>query len=253
MGVKHRWRRRRITRRPIPDSVWAGVTAQMPQLAGLDTTQLDRLRAVATLFLQDKVFHGVEGVVPAETRVAVAAHAGLMVMALDYDLLKGWTTVVMYDGGFSARHEVVDEAGVVHTEDTDLSGEAWEGGPLVLSREDVHVSVTALDGFNLVVHELAHKLDMLNGDANGYPPLPPEMRASDWSAAFTGAFDDLGERERLGAPLPLDPYALENPAEFFAVASEAFFEVPAVLWRAYPAVHDCLRGYYRQDTLRRLG
>lgn len=227
--------------------------AAMPQLQGLDAMQRTRVREWATLFLQDKVFHGVEGPVPFQTRVAVAAQAGLLVMALDYDLLKGWTTVVMYDAGFSARHEVVDEAGVVHTEDAALSGEAWQGGPLVLSREDVHHSVAALDGYNLVIHELAHKLDMLNGDANGYPPLPADMEPADWSAAFTAAYEDLGRRATGHEPLPLDPYALESPAEFFAVASEYFFELPRTLHGAYPQVYRCLRAYYGQDPLRRLG
>lgn len=253
MGLTQWWRRRRIRRRPVPDDLWRAVTEPMPLLRGLDAYEQARLREFATLFLQDKIFHGVEAPVPTQTRVAVAAQAALLVAALDYDLLKGWTTVVMYDGGFSARHEIVDEAGVVHTEDAALSGEAWQGGPLVLSREDVHASVADLDGYNLVIHELAHKLDMLNGEANGFPPLTGGIQPDEWSAAFNAAYDDLDRREAAGAALPLDPYALESPAEFFAVASETFFELPGTLRDAYPDVYACLRAYYRQDPLVRLG
>lgn len=251
MGLKSWWRRRRIRKRPIPDPLWDETVASSPLFRGLDVDDHARLRDFATLFLQDKVFHGVQGPVPEATRVAVAGQAALLVLGLDYDLLKGWTTIVMYDGGFSARHEVMDETGVVHTEDAALSGEAWEGGPLVLSREDVHASVDRLDGYNLVIHELAHKLDMRNGDANGFPPLPASLRPSDWSEAFAAAYDDLGRREAAGEALALDDYALESPAEFFAVASEAFFELPATLRNAYPDVYRCLQAYYRQDPLTR--
>lgn len=225
----------------------------MPQLAGMGQAELARVRETATLFLQDKVFYGVAGAVPEEARLAVAAQAGLLVLGLDYALLGGWTTVVMYESGFSARHEVVDEAGVVHLEDSALSGEAWERGPLVLSREDVQACVAALDGYNLVIHELAHKLDMLNGEANGHPPLPPGVDIQDWASAFNAAYEDMAGREAAGEALALDDYALESPAEFFAVASETFFEVPAVLRASYPDVYDCLRRYYCQDPAARLG
>lgn len=253
MGLKSWWRRQRIRRRPVNDTLWEETVASSPLFRGLDVAERARLRDFATLFLQDKVFHGVEGPVPAATRTAVAAQAALLVLGLDYGLLRGWTTIIMYEAGFSARHEDVDEAGVVHMADTALSGEAWQGGPLVLSRADVHASAARLDGYNLVIHELAHKLDMRNGDANGYPPLPATLRPADWSAAFSAAYDDLGHREAAGQALALDDYALESPAEFFAVASEAFFELPATLRDAYPDVYRCLQAYYRQDPLTRLG
>jgi Mlc titration factor MtfA (ptsG expression regulator) len=112
-----------------------------------------------------------------------------------------------------------------------------------------------LDGYNLVIHELAHKLDMLNGDANGLPPLHADMRLSDWTQAMQAAFDALNaELDRNpDAATAIDPYAAENPGEFFAVTSEYFFSAPDLLDAAFPAVYAQLRQFYRQDPLARLG
>ena len=110
------------------------------------------------------------------------------------------------------------------------------------------------EGYNLVIHELAHKLDMLNGDANGLPPLHSDLRVSDWAQAMQEAFDDLNRQldRNPDAETAIDPYAAENPAEFFAVTSEYFFSAPDLLNDAYPAVYQQLRGFYRQDPLARL-
>jgi len=105
----------------------------------------------------------------------------------------------------------------------------------------------------VVIHECAHKLDLLNGVANGMPPLHPEMVLTAWTEAFTVAYDALCQCLDGGWEPPIHSYAAESPAEFFAVVSEAFFEVPAVLRTAYPAVYAQLRAYYRQDPALRLG
>lgn len=250
--LKHWWRRRKVARAPIPQADWEQVTAGMPQLAGLHRGEMDSVRETATLFLHDKVFYGAEAPVEPGTRVTVAALAGLLVLGLDYDALKGWTSIVVYRGGFRARHEHMDDAGVVHDEASALSGEAWDAGPLVLSEDDIRASVAALDGYNLVVHELAHKLDMGNGEANGYPPLHAGMGSREWADVFTQAYQALEGAVDRGEPPALDPYALESPAEFFAVASEAFFECPAALAAQFPDMYRLLCDYYRQDPGRRL-
>ena len=119
-------------------------------------------------------------------------------------------------------------------------------------------------GYNVVIHEFAHKLDMRNGDPNGFPPLHKGMAPADWKRAFSDAYRDflakveaaeaLPERrmQRVLDALPLDPYAAESAGEFFAVASEAFFETPEVLAPAYPAVYEQLRLFYKQDPGARL-
>ncbi len=138
---------------------------------------------------------------------------------------------------------------------------------MILSYEDVALAADAearVAGYNVVIHEFAHKLDMRNGDPNGFPPLHAGMGAKEWKAAFKAAYEDfcgkvdaaerLTERRMQAAldRLPIDPYAAESAGEFFAVASEAFFETPELLAPAYPAVYEQLRLFYRQDPRARL-
>jgi Mlc titration factor MtfA (ptsG expression regulator) len=148
-----------------------------------------------------------------------------------------------------------------------MAGEAWLGGPVILSYEDVAMAADEemrVAGYNVVIHEFAHKLDMRSGDPNGFPPLHPEMSARRWKAAFTAAYEDFCGRvdsadDRAEADggaaldaLPIDPYAATSAGEFFAVSSEAFFETPERLEPAYPEVYEQLRMFYRQDPLARL-
>ena len=116
------------------------------------------------------------------------------------------------------------------------------------------VSSGGWDAYNLVIHELAHKLDMLNGDANGLPPLHGDMQVSLWASVMQQAFDDMNRQLDANpeADTAIDPYAAEDPAEFFAVTSEYFFSAPDLLAEAYPAVYQQLQAFYRQDPLKRL-
>jgi Mlc titration factor MtfA (ptsG expression regulator) len=140
----------------------------------------------------------------------------------------------------------VDAGGIHHEWEEVLSGESWELGPVVLSWADVEVSGMG-DGYNVVIHEMAHKLDMRNGDADGFPPLHRNMRTSVWTRDFSDAFQHLQQNVERGVEPPLDHYAGETPAEFFAVSSEYFFEQPWVLWEEYPRVYEQLRQFYQQD------
>jgi Mlc titration factor MtfA (ptsG expression regulator) len=130
-----------------------------------------------------------------------------------------------------------------------MRGEAWLKGPLILSGRDAMRS-GALDGINVVIHECAHKLDMLNGDANGFPPLHRGMNAAEWSRVFSAAYEDLCRRVDAGHHTAIDPYATENPGEFFAVLSEVFFEMPVRLRQSYPSVYEQMTAFYRQDPAR---
>jgi MtfA peptidase len=199
--------------------------------------------------------------------VQVAAQASILVLELGLEWYEGWSEIIVYPGQFAPEREIVDEAGVVHVVNDPMAGEAWLGGPVILSYEDVAMTSDAharVAGYNVVIHEFAHKLDMRNGDPNGCPPLHAGMTLAAWRKAFSGAYADFCRRvdgadalaevddgEALDA-LPIDPYASENPGEFFAVVSEAFFETPEWLEPAYPAVYAQLREFYRQDPLARL-
>ena len=144
-------------------------------------------------------------------------------------------------------------SGVEHEWDGEHSGEAWQQGPVILAWPGVLAS-GGWEGYNLVIHELAHKLDMLNGDANGLPPLHHDMRVQDWARVMQGAYDELNRQldANPDAETAIDPYAAENPAEFFAVTSEYFFSAPDLLAGAFPAVYAQLALFYRQDPLARL-
>ena len=240
MGWLSDWRRRRVlAKHRLDDALWHGVLAKLPFIR-----ETRKLRDLVVLFLAEKEFVGAHGMeVRDAMRVSIAAQACLPVLELGLDWYRGWHGVVVYPGDFRVRRKEIDEQGVVHEWDDDLAGEAFPGGPVVLSWD-----AAAHDpAMNVVIHEFTHKLDMLNGAADGLPPLHPGMDPAAWTAAFTAAYEgfcDAVERDR---DTWLDPYAAEHPSEFFAVVSESFFTDAAEARRRYPDVYDQLRLFYRQD------
>jgi Mlc titration factor MtfA (ptsG expression regulator) len=249
-----RWRARRIAaRHPIDAAVWRDIVA-LPLFHGLNPDELEQLGAMCAVFMHDKRITGAGGQgVSDAMRLLIAAHACLMALNLGLPRLRGWVEVVVYPDQFLRPQEVHDEAGVVHVSRDVLSGEAWPGGPVILSWADTEHAGRELNGVNVVLHEFAHKLDMARGgEANGFPPLHADMRARDWAAAFKPAFEDFSARVARGEDTWIDPYAAESPAEFFAVLSEVFFEAPDVLSETYPEVYARMRDFYRQDPLPRL-
>ena len=247
-----RWWRRRIVARAILDAaLWRQTLAQLPFLAGLSADEQQRLRETVILFLHHKSIHGAGGLVLDQAMtLLIAAQACLLIMNLDIDYYAGWVEVIVYPDEFVPTLEVVDEDGVVHREQAPRAGEAWLQGPVILSWADVAPRADG-EGVNVVIHEFAHKLDMLNGDANGFPPLHAGMQRRAWAAAFEQAYADFTRRVEADEETRLDPYAAESPAEFFAVMSEAFFEIPAVVQGEYPAVYAQLGLFYKQDPLAR--
>lgn len=239
------WRRRRILeRKPIAEGDWQAALAAVPILQRLRGKDLERLRERATLFLHRTPFTAIDGVdLTTAMRARIAAQACLPALNLDEDALDEVTRVIVYPDAFVPEIEEVDETGVVHRRREVRGGEAWERGPLVLSWDDVEASGHG-EGYNVIIHEVAHVLDMGNGVPNGFPPLPRGMDAGAWSAAFGAAFDDINRRLDRGEEPPIDAYAAEAPEEFFAVASEYFFEQPEVLRTAYPGVCALLETYY---------
>lgn len=242
------WRRRRLLRREtLPDALWSQAVAAVPVLRRLTDTGLARLRPLTLIFLHEKDITPAAGAkLTEDIRVCIAAQACLPILNLSLDYYDDWSSLIVYPQEFVPHHEYVDDAGVVHTTRYPVLGEAWLQGPIVLSAADA-IPQAEDDEVNVVIHECAHKLDMLNGDANGFPPLHRDMSAQRWSAAFTRAYDAHCAQVDAGIDTALDPYAAETPGEFFAVASEAFFQLPAVLRGAYPEVYAQLAQFYRQD------
>lgn len=270
----------RLFRRAAPridEAQWQQAVQSMPFLHRLDADDLARLRSLAARFLDTHAVSGAGGFeVGNDVALCIAAQACLPVLNLTLDLYDDMAGVIVYPAAFVVRHSEVDEAGVVHEWESAMAGEALDaGGAVVLSWEDAQQDHLWDDGGNLVIHEFVHKIDMGNGGANGCPPFLAQFHAgidpARWKAAFCAAYDDFcsrvgalerrlppdfdDENERhldhyaeLAQALPMDPYGAEAPAEFFAVASEAFFARPAPLRAAYPQVFELLEQYYRQHV-----
>jgi len=262
----------------ISDPLWNKALAGMPFLARLEDDELHRLRALSSRFLASHAISGAGGfTVTDDIALSIAAQACLPVLNLTLDLYRDMAGIIVYPSAFIVRHSEIDEAGVVHEWEAPMAGEALDaGGAVVLSWEDALEDHAWDDGGNLVIHEFVHKIDMGNGGANGCPPFIAEFHRgialARWTRVFSAAYDDFCRRvdrlerqlppnfdenndshlERyaeLADALPMDPYGAENPAEFFAVASEAFFTQPAGLAAAYGQVLELLEQYYLQKAI----
>ena len=230
----------------IDDRLFAALLARYRRFGWLDAGQRGMLRSHCEIFLRTKTLEPVgDFELSAEQRLALAMQACLPVLSLGLDYYREWRGIVLYPTEFLPTHEYVDADGVVHVERYAESGEALPAGPIVLAADEILRDGS--DGVNVIVHECAHKLDMLNGDANGFPPLSGDMSPTEWTRVFNTAFEELCRRDERGQNTGLDRYAGESPAEFFAVASETFFEQTQTLYRHYPAVHAQLRAFYRLD------
>ncbi len=245
--------RARVLRRSDTSAAyWLSAWRRLPLLRGLADDEAARLRELATLFLHEKTLEPVEGLtLTTHMGQIIALQACLPVLNLGIDWLDGWVSVIVYPDAFASDFSEEDHAGVVHAYREERSGEAWERGPLVLSWADIEAGA-ALDGNNVILHEIAHKLDALDGGTNGKPPLHRGMSVARWSQVFHAAFEDLGRRVDANAYSAIDPYAATSPAEFFAVLTEAFFETPDAVEADYPEVYGQLAELYRQDPLARL-
>ena len=242
------WRHNRIIRRSwVTDAQWAQAFSRLPLLDRLTEAERLRLRRLVMLFLHKKTFSGTHGlVVSEEMALVIALQASLLILNMDIDCYDGWSEIIVYPGGFAPQRSVTDAYGVVHHAGDALSGEAWQRGPVVLSW-DATATAGEIDGDNLVIHEFAHKLDMLTGSANGFPPIHVGMDGAEWNRTFAAAFEDFQEKARTGVEADINTYGASSPAEFIAVISEEFFERPQLIQDRYPQVYELLRQYYRQD------
>ena len=206
-----------------------------------------QLRSLAERFLARKVFSAAAGHdLGSDQCLAIAALACLPVLHLGFEWLDGCREIIVYPGGFRVRREHHDEhSGVVTEGDDDLIGEAWERGPVILSWADIAADLDdPFTGFNVVVHEIAHKLDMLDGPPNGVPRLPATIARREWLAAMQPAYDGLVRAVERRCDTLIDPYAAQSVDEFFAVVSELHFSDPRTLRQAAPTVAALLARFY---------
>lgn len=247
-----KWHRDRLVKRsPFSDKEWEEIFQILPVLHRLNPQEKTKLKHLAILFLHYKSLETIgELELTSIVKLVIALQACLPILNLGLDWYTGWVSVIIYPGAFSKPDKTTDQYGIVHEGRAHLSGESWQRGPVILSWEDALYN-GEIDGRNVVIHEFAHKLDMLNGSANGHPPLHKGMSVQQWSKTFSRAFADFKGYIAQGYPTPFDSYGAESPGEFFAVCSEIFFEKPFVLKQSYNEVYELLVKFYRQDPLRR--
>ncbi len=247
--LKEWWYERIVRHSLITDDEWNEAFQNMPLLQRLSEQEKIKLKRLAVLFLYYKSLEGVgELQITTAVQLNIALQACLPILNLGLDWYDGWVSVVLYPGAYSRESKVIDEFGVEHLGRSNLSGESWQRGPVVISWDDA-VHHGGVNGRNVVIHEFAHKLDMQNGQANGFPPLHKGMSAQHWTEVFNKGYNDLVSRIQQNEPIPIDPYAATSPAEFFAVFSELFFEKPEIVRQYYFEIYDLLAKFYRQDPL----
>ncbi|HEX4129093.1 MAG TPA: M90 family metallopeptidase [Pirellulales bacterium] len=251
--LKHR-RRQAILAGPFPPA-WDDILRQRVRLYGtLMADEQARVRDYLRVFVAEKNWEGCSGqTITDEVQVTVAALVAILVLGFDDEYFSNVLSILVYPDAYLARRAPVLHRGLVLEEDSPREGEAWYRGPVVLSWADVEFDAGPDgDGRNLVLHEFAHQLDMLNGrTADGLPPMGSAEQERRWAAVVEEEFDRLvGQCER-GNPTLLDCYAATNRAEFFAVATETFFERPTAMLRRMPALYEILREFYRQDPASR--
>lgn len=245
------WLRRRRSVPEIPDPLWRATLARYPFLAERSAGEVQRLRALAAEFLAGKEFHGAGGlVITDEIALAIAAQAVLPVLHLGLSWYDDFVGIVVHANEVVARRSTVDDTGVVHDWDEVLAGEAMERGPVMLNWHDVkHAGATADTGFNVVIHEFVHKIDMRDGAPDGCPPLPSREARRRWLAVLEAQYAQFREQvikaERFGEPAPwLDDYGATAIDEFFAVACEAYFVNRERFTREFPQLTVLFDGFY---------
>lgn len=244
-------RRRKLLATPVPAS-WQPILDGLPFFARLTPAEQATLRGTARVLIAEKSWEGCGGLALTDRiRVTIAAQAALLLLHLEHDYYRGLQSILVYPHAFVDPMPWVTESGVV-TQGIANHGEAWRRGPVVLDWDEARAGVARPDdGRNLVLHEFAHKLDMLDGFADGCPPLHGRAAYRAWHEVMSREYQALCDADEHGRATLLDAYGTTNPAEFFAVATECFFEQGPALAARHPAMYALLRDYYGQDPAAR--
>lgn len=244
-------RRRRVRRQPFPAAWREILRRRVPYVRGLPADLQLQLKKLMQVFLAEKVFIGCGGlIITEEMRVTIAAQACLLLLNRRRPgYYPNLSQILVYPGAFVVDKVHTGPAGVLQEQRQVLAGESWSQGQVILSWDDtLDGAAQAGDGRNVVIHEFAHQLDQEKGDANGAPTIPRRHRER-WARVFGNEFARLQQQAEQGEATLLNHYGATNPAEFFAVASEVFFEQSAQMAEQHPALYAELSRYYRVNPL----
>lgn len=249
-----KWRdfqRSKIKQKPFPKAWRKIIQKRMPYFRKMPTDLQLQLKEHIQVFIEEKEFIGCNGVkVTDDIRVTIAAQACLLLLNRKTDYFPKLKSILVYPRAFVKQQQQQNEDGIHFTHQLALSGESWDIGRVVLSWEDtVHGAMHVEDGHNVVIHEFAHQLDQENGKANGAPILYDGQNYQTWSSVFQAEFEQLKRHASQGAPSVFNYYGATNPAEFFAVASETFFEQASLLHNRHPSIYQQLKELYRVDPI----
>jgi MtfA peptidase len=249
-GLKAR-RRAKLRQRPFAEEWKAILERDVPLYRRLSADDRAELHGCIQVFLSEKRFEGAGGFEMTDAaRLAIAAQACVLLLHREADFYPALHSIIVYPAEYVARLRDQDENGLVWEEDEERAGESWALGSLVLSWRDIVEDREDPDtDLNVILHEFAHQLDAERGDMNGQPPMADADLRREWSKVMMEAYDDLGRQVDAGRNTALDPYGAEHPSEFFAVATETFFQQPRRLQAVYPKVYAVLSRYYQQDPL----
>ena len=240
----HAARRRALLASPFP-AYWERTLTRAAFYSRLPNPQQARVRDVVRVLIAEKSWEGVGGLTLTDAiKVTIAGQAARLVLGFDSDYFPNVESILVYPQSFLVTVQRRGPNGAIVEQTVPYAGEAALSGPVVLSWEDVQ---NAGGGHNVVLHEFAHKLDMRDGTADGAPYLRDSAQIEDWARVMSAEYQTLAAQIAAGEPTLLDPYGATNAAEFFAVATECFFELPGPLRQEHPNLYRVLAGYYRQE------
>ena len=246
--------RKELLEQPFPPEWLPILNRDMGHYAYLTEEERARLHADLRIFAAEKNWEGCAGLdVTEEMKVTISAQACLLLLNLEHNYFANVETILIYPTTYVAKERAIGPDGVVDEGPSTRLGEAWQEGPVILSWFDVKAGgMNELDGHNVVLHEFAHKLDLGDGAVDGVPRLENETQYERWSEVMSAEYERLVENAEKGHATLLDRYGATNAGEFFAVATECFFEKARQMRDRHPELYDVLASYYRQDTAARM-
>jgi Mlc titration factor MtfA (ptsG expression regulator) len=247
-------RRAAMREKPFPEAWLTYLDKNVGHYPYLSESEQAILRDDLRILIAEKTWEGGGGLeLTEEMQVTIAAEASLLLLGLDHEYYPNVESIVVYPTDYTAPAKTRDPSGVVDEYGSTRLGEAWDNGPVLISWSDARSdSRNPTDGHNVVLHEFAHKLDMRDGAADGVPKLENDAQYDTWAEVMSAEYQELVEQTENGHKSLLDSYGATNPAEFFAVATECFFEKSLLMEEHHPRLYTVLRDFYHQDPASRM-